>query len=96
VVQVKASVTRGPAASGRQANLGYVITVVEGAQIIDQQDYAIATAFPPNVDRIDISGPPITLLFPVSAQKQASAYKIYVGLRLTPDELAENRKRGPR
>lgn len=95
-LQVRTSLTRGPAATTRQATISYVVTVMDGDRIIDQQDYALQAAFPSNVDRLDVTGDPIELLFPVSAQKQASAYKIYVGLRLSPEELAENRRRGPR
>ena len=95
-LQVRTSLTRGPAATTRQAAIGYVVTVMDGEQIIDQQDYAMQAVFPSNVDRLDVTGDQIRLLFPVSAQKQASAFKIYVGLRLSPEELAENRGRGPR
>ena len=95
-LQVKLSVARGTAATSRQATIGYVVTVLDGETIIDQQDYAITGSFPPNVERLDLSGPEITLLFPVTATKTAAAYKIFISLRLTPDELATNRKRGQR
>lgn len=95
-LQVKASLSRGAAATSRQASVGYLVTVTEGDKILDQQDYTLASTFPPNVERLDLTGPDIDLLFPVNAQKSAAAYKIYVSLRLTPEELATNRKRGPR
>lgn len=95
-MQVRTSVTRGPAATGRQGAVTYVVTVLDGENILDQQDYTVQANFPSNVDRLDLLGEPIKLLFPVSAQKQASDYKIVVGLRLTPEELAENRRREPR
>lgn len=95
-MQVRTSVTRGPGATGRQAAVTYVVTVLDDDRILDQQDYTIQANFPSNVDRLDLTGEPIRLLFPVSAQKQASAYKIVVGLRLSPAELEENRRRGPR
>lgn len=95
-LQVRASLTRGPAATTRQAATGYVVTVLDGETILDQQDYVLQATFPSNVDRLDVISDPIVLLFPLSAQKQASAYRIFVALRLSPDELAENRRRGPR
>ena len=95
-MQVRTSLTRGPASPGRQGGVTYVVTVLDGERILDQQDYTIQASFPSNVDRLDLLGEPIKLLFPVSAEKQASAYKIVVGLRLTPQELEENRRRGPR
>jgi hypothetical protein len=95
-LQVRVSITRGPAATTRQAAFGYVVTVLDGEQIVDQQDYSVQATFPSNVDRLDVTGDQIRLLFPVSAQKPASAYKIYVALRLTPEELEDNRRRSPR
>ncbi len=95
-LQVKASLSRGAAATSRQASVGYVLTVMDGERIVDQQDYQFATTFPSNVDRVDISSNEVDFQFPVSAQKSAAAYKIYVGFRLTPQELAINRQRGLR
>ena len=48
------------------------------------------------MDRVTVSGQDVTMNFPVTPQKSAAAYKIYVGFRLTPEELAFNRRRGTR
>ena len=64
----------------------------EAEKILDQQDYPMFVSFPPNVDRVGIESQEITLNFPVSAKKQANAYQIYVGFRLSPEELAYNRQ----
>eukprot|EP01037_Dinobryon_pediforme_P001501 gene1501-1523_t len=95
-MQVRSSVTRGPAATTRQGAVTYVISVLDGDRILDQQDYTVQANFPSNVDRLDLVSDKIDLRFPVSAEKQASSYKVLVGLRLTQQELEENRKRGPR
>ena len=91
-MKVRATLTRGPAATSRDAALTYFVTVTEGDKILDQQDYPISASFPPNVDRVALEGQEITLNFPVSAKKKANAYQVYVGFRLTPEELAYNRQ----
>jgi hypothetical protein len=87
---------RGPAASGRETSVPYMVTVVDGDHILDQKAYVLPVKFPPNTDRVTLSGDEIELAFPVTPDKQASAYTIYVSFRLTPDQLALNRQRGPR
>jgi hypothetical protein len=95
-LNVRTSVTRGPAATSRQGAVTFVVSVLDGERILDQQDYTLQANFPSNVDRLDLFSDPIVLRFPVTAQKQASAYKVLIGLRLTPEELEDNRRRGPR
>jgi hypothetical protein len=91
-MKVQATVTRGPAATSRDAALTYFVTVTEGDRIVDQQDYPMSASFPPNVDRVGLEGQEIVLNFPVTAKKAANAYQVYVGFRLTPEELAYNRQ----
>lgn len=91
-VQVNFDLTRGPAATGRRFEVPYFVAVTEGDHILDEQDYMLGAAFPPNVDHAPFSGEKIDLLLPVSPQKSAAAYQIYVGFRLSPDELAANRR----
>jgi hypothetical protein len=94
-LQVEFDVTRGPAATGRQATIPYFLGVTEGGRVLDEQDYVLAVNFPPNVDRVHVTGDEITLQIPVSREKSAAAYSLYVGFRLTPAELSVNRQRGP-
>ncbi len=95
-MRVAFSMIRGPAAAGREIGVPYLVTVTEGEHILDQKDFVLAVKFPSNVDRIGLTGAPIELSFPVSADKQASVYSIYVGFRLTPEQLSGNRSRGIR
>ena len=90
------ALTRGPAAAGRNAALRYFVGVTEGDRVLDEQDYQLGVAFPANIATVAVSGEEITLNFPVSAQKSAAAYRIFVGFRLTPEQLAANRARGAR
>lgn len=95
-LNVKATLTRGPASTSRVASVPYFISVLEGDKILDEQDYKFVAAFPPNVDKVTVTGEDIVLRLPVTPEKNASAYRYYIGFRLTPDELAVNRKRGMR
>ncbi len=95
-MNVNFAVSRGPAAVGRSAVLQYFVGVTESGRVLDEQDYQIGVAFPSNIDTVTLSGEDITLNFPVNPQQSADAYRIYVGFRLTPEQLAANRARGTR
>jgi hypothetical protein len=91
-LQVSMSVARGPAMTGRSAQVPFFISVLDGDRIVAERDYVATATFPSNVDRVDITSDSIDLSFPVSATKAATAYTIYVAFRLTPEELAYNRR----
>ncbi len=100
ITRARLSVTmqldRGPAAKSPQVAVPYFVAVTDGDRVLDEQDFAIRTSFATNIDRVTVTGQEITLNIPVTPQKSAAAYKIYVGFRLGPDELALNRRRGAR
>jgi hypothetical protein len=95
-LRVTMDLTRGPAATQRTMAGVFFVAAMEGDQVLDEQNYTINVEFPPNVDRVSATSDPIDLDFPVTPTKSAAAYKIYVGFRLTPEELAYTRRRGPR
>lgn len=95
-MSVTFAVSRGPAATGRNAVLTYFVGVTDGDRVLDEQDYQLPVAFPANIDTVALTGQEITLNFPVSNEKSAAAYRIFVGFRLTPEQLAINRARGLR
>lgn len=95
-VQVGIDLTRGPAATGRAADLAYFVAVLEGERILDKQVFTLRAEFPPNADRLRLSGDDVELRLPVRANKTAVAYRIQVGFQLTPAELEYNRQRGRR
>ena len=84
--------TRGPAAATRAFQLPYLVTVTLGEQPIDQKLFVAQLNFPANVDRTSVAGEDVILSFPVTPERAASAYTIYVSFRLTGDELAANRR----
>ena len=93
-LQVTFDLTRGPAATSRQLEARYFVAVTKGDAVLDEQDYTLAALFPPNTDRAQFSSNKIDLLLPVSGAVSAAAYQIYVGFRLSPDELQANRQLG--
>ncbi len=93
---VAMELTRGPAAPDRTALVTFFVAATEGDQVLDEQDFRLRASFPTNIEHRAFSSDPITLNFPVSKDKSAAAYHIYVGFRLAPEELALNRQRGAR
>ena len=90
-IQVVMAVSRGPALPGRTTQVPYFVTVLDGDRVLEQRDYQMAVTFPPNVDQVSATSDPILMEFPVTPQKSAAAYSIYVGFRLTPQQLQYNR-----
>ncbi len=91
---VVADVARGPAFAGRVVDIPYFIAITEAGQIIDKRNFVAHVEFPSNVSRVPFLGPEIDLSLPISPEKNAAAYKIFVGFSLSPDELAYNRRSG--
>jgi hypothetical protein len=90
-LHVEADLRRGPATGATPAPVGYFVALMEQGRVLREQDFALAPKFAPNDDYASVHGDDIELLLPVSKTKSAAAYQIYVGFRLTPDELAYNR-----
>jgi hypothetical protein len=86
---------RGPAATGRTADMQYMVAVVEGDRILSRAVYGLRVEFPPNVTRSFGKGEEITIQLggtPVEAARR----RVLLGFVLSPEELAANRLRGPR
>jgi hypothetical protein len=97
-VTVSASITlvRGPAARSGMEDVPLFVAVSDEGQLIDKQVYRIVPGFAPNADTLRLTSDPVTIHLPVSRSKTGSGYNVVVGFQLTPDELAINRRRGPR
>jgi len=91
-VDVVMVVNRGPALEGRSAQVPYFLTVMDGDKMLQQKDYLMPVVFPPNVDQGKATSEDIFMEFPVTPQKSAAAYTIYVGIRLTQEQLQYNRR----
>jgi hypothetical protein len=91
-VQVSIAVQRGPAMSGREADVPVFVAVTKGDDVRDKQILPVHVVFPPNVDRLNLTSPVVDLILPVDASVTGAAYKVIAGFQLTPDELAANRR----
>lgn len=91
-IQVAFDITRGPASNAGSITLPYLVTVMLGDRILDQKPFTVTATFPPNVDQVNVAGDTVDLSFPVSPDRPASDYTIYVSFRLTQAELAANRR----
>lgn len=96
VVSVGLELTRGPAARGNTAELAYFVAVSQGERILDKRVFPLAAEFPSNTDRVRLSGDEVELRLPTPTGTDAGAYRIQVGLQLTPEELEANRRRAAR
>jgi hypothetical protein len=90
-VSVNADMVRGPAATAASLQADYFVAVTEAGQVLQEHDFALSAAFPSNVNRVAAKGQDIELVLPVTKTKSAAAYQIFVGFRLSPEELAYNR-----
>jgi predicted NAD/FAD-dependent oxidoreductase len=90
------SAERGPAASGSEIEIPYMVAVVsEDDRILSQASYNLRVAFPPNVARVQSGGEELSITLPGGVQ-QAASRRVLIGFQLSPEELAANRRRGPR
>jgi hypothetical protein len=90
-IHVSMALARGPALVGRSVTVPYLVTIAEGQNIIDQHAYRVTTTFPSNVDQMNVTDADIPMSFPVTPQKSAAAYTIFISFQLTPQQLAYNR-----
>jgi hypothetical protein len=84
----------GPANPDRKIQFEYFISIVSPDQeILDQKIIPLKTIFPGNKSSIDYSSKPVYVTLQIKDDKPVSYYRIFVGLKLTRDELNYNRKK---
>ena len=92
-ISVSLELTRGPAAPGREADVGYFVAVTQGERILDKQVFRLRAEFPANTDRLRLTGDEVELKLPVTPDRTAATYQVLVGFDLSPAELELNRQR---
>jgi hypothetical protein len=91
------SVERGAAAEGRVLDLPWFVAVVApGDQVLSRQRFVERITFGRNETRTTGKSEPVSLSLPVGEDRRASDYRILVSFELTAEDLALNRRRGPR
>ena len=86
-------VSRGPAATSSEADIPYGLGVVRQGQILDEARYVQHVVFPPNVNTVQVAGQEVQMKLPTAKKVSGPDYHLYFWLQLSPEELAENRRR---
>ena len=88
------SATRGPANRDRKARFDYFISVVNPKrEILDRQAFPLVVTFPGNKTLVEFASRPVTFTLPITAQWPRRYYRIFVGLKLTREQLRYNREK---
>lgn len=92
------SVERGTASDGRSVDLPWFVAVIDrrNDRILSRQTFVERVGFARNETRTAITSAPVTLSLPVGENRRALDYRILVSFLLSEEDLALNRRRGPR
>jgi CDGSH-type Zn-finger protein len=92
LVRVNLVALRGPADDDRGVQLVYFVAVGDRDQkIIVREEFPVELKFEGNLTRIGVTEE-VEPRIPLLAEETGADYQIFVGLRLTPDELEYNRE----
>ena len=88
------SANLGPANPDNKIQFDYFISVVSPEQkILDQKTIPLVIEFPNNKSSVRFFSKPVDVTLKITTEKRVSYYRIFVGLRLTKDEVRYNRKK---
>ncbi len=92
------TVDRGPAFRAREVPLSWFVAVVDNRtqRVLSEQGFQERISFNPNETRTSGMSQEVDVTLPVGDDRRAQDYTVYVSFRLTPEELAMNRRRGVR
>ena len=83
---------RGPADDDRLAEISYfVASTNQSNREVTREEFTVPIPFEGNLTQIGVTEE-VEARIPLQAGETAADYKIYVGLRLTPDELQYNQE----
>lgn len=93
-VTIRFDVQRGPANRDRKARLDYFIRILDPKKnILKGENLSVVINFPGNKTRLQFRNTPLTFELPITSQWPNSYYRIFVGFKLTRDELDFNRRK---
>jgi hypothetical protein len=84
--------TRGPAATGRDVDVPYIVAVTKDGRPVDRREKQQHVTFPPNVDTVQATTDDVNFAFPTTRGLGGEKYAIYFLFALSPEELAANRR----
>lgn len=91
-------VERGPAARGGSLDMPWFIAVSDAGDtdVIERQAFTARATLASNQTRVNSTGQAARLRLPIGDGVSAGNYVVRISFQLTPDQLAQNRSRGPR
>ncbi|SFK26658.1 hypothetical protein [Falsiroseomonas stagni] len=91
-------VERGPAARGGSLDMPWFIAVSDAGDtdVIERQAFTARATLASNQTRVNSTGQAARLRLPIGEGVSAGNYLVRISFQLTPDQLAQNRSRGPR
>ncbi len=96
-VAITIQATRGPAATTRVLDVPYWVAVMDReGKILDKQVFQARFEFPSNRTTMRLTGEEVRLVLPTPEGVRGRDFSVSVGLQVTEEELAFNRRRGPR
>ncbi len=90
-------VERGPVARVSEVRLPWFVAITDAldTQVIDRQEYVTPVTFEGTVSTLRVTSRPVTLNFHAD-ERLVENHNVRLSFQLTPEELALNRRRGPR
>ncbi|MEI6158204.1 MAG: hypothetical protein WCP77_00105 [Roseococcus sp.] len=97
-IAVRFQMDRGPAAASRAVQLPWFIALLDSRtnEVVSRQSFVMNGQFAVNTTRANVTSQPVEISFPVGADRRVQDYRVLVGFQLSEDEVALNRRRGPR
>lgn len=96
VLSVDMDLARGPAMQGRIADVTYFVSASRGTTILAKTPSTLHAEFERNGGKLRVTGEQTEIILPTPGSVTGADYRILVGFQLTPEQLAFNRRRGPR
>jgi hypothetical protein len=92
------TVDRGAGAEGRVFDLPWFVAVLDRRddQVLSRHSFVDRIAFARNETRTSGESEPVTISLPVNEHRRGGDYRILVSFELSAEDLALNRRRGPR
>ena len=91
IVQITAS--RGAADRLREATYTYFVALTDpGREVLAKKQFDTTVEFPGNLTVVTVQDEPVGLSIPISPERGAGYYEIFIGFQLTHDEMEYNRR----
>jgi hypothetical protein len=85
---------RGPADRNRIADYVYFVAIVDSqSNVLARQEFASQVQFPPDQSQV-VTLEELEQTIPLEKNQPGSDFDVYVGFKLTPEQVQRNRERG--